>query len=122
MDKFEVPDGVETSLGQIVPLSFGYQDGVVEADISAAAVEMRARKGLTELYPDVSFDENDYEYEWSRDIGDVTVKCFGNRDGEATKTVWMRSWHTAPAGTTITVCPWKTWTHWWKKSNRGMTK
>ena len=88
MDKFEVPDGVETSLGLIVPLSFGYQDGVAEADISAAAVEMRARKGLTELYPDVSFDENDYEYEWSRDIGDITVKCFGNRDGEATKTVW----------------------------------
>ena len=88
LDKFEVPDGVETSLGPVVPLSFGYQDGVAEADLSTAAVEMRTRKGNAEMYPDVSFDENDYQYEWSRNIGDIAVKCYGNRDGEATKTVW----------------------------------
>lgn len=88
LDSFEVPDGVQTSLGPVAPLSFGYQEGVAEADISAAAVEMRARKGLKASYEDVSFDENEYKYEWSRDIGGTIVKCFGNRDGEATKTVW----------------------------------
>ena len=84
----KVPDGVETSLGVVTPLSFGYQEGVAEADISAAAVEMRVRKGLKSVYEDVSFDDNDYQYEWSRDIGGTIVKCYGNRDGEATKTVW----------------------------------
>ena len=49
---------------------------------------MRARKGLTSVYEDVSFDENAYNYEWSREIGSTVVKCYGNRDGEATKTVW----------------------------------
>lgn len=88
LDRFEVPDGVQTSLGPVAPLSFGYQEGVAEADISAAAVEMRARKGLKASYEDVSFDENEYKYEWSRDIGGTIVKCYGNRDGEATKTVW----------------------------------
>ena len=79
LDVFEVPDGVNTGLGPVAPLSFGYREGVAEADISAGAVEMRARKGLTSVYEDVSFDENAYNYEWSREIGSTVVKCCGNR-------------------------------------------
>jgi hypothetical protein len=38
---------------------------------------------------DISGDYNSYENEWTQNIKGLEVKCSGNREGEATKTIWM---------------------------------
>jgi hypothetical protein len=37
---------------------------------------------------DISLDATPYKYEWTKEIDGQEVKCFGNREGEATKTIW----------------------------------
>ena len=37
---------------------------------------------------DVSLDDNKYANEWTQTVAGKEVKCFGNREGEATKTIW----------------------------------
>ena len=88
LGSFKVPDGVETTMGTVVPLSYSYIDGVADADISVDNVDLHFRKGLASEYDDVSFEKTIYFHDWTREVGGTPVKCYGNRDGEATKTVW----------------------------------
>jgi hypothetical protein len=75
-------------MGTVVPLSYSYIDGVADADISVDNVDLHFRKGLASEYDDVSFEKTIYFHDWTREVGGTPVKCYGNRDGEATKTVW----------------------------------
>ena len=78
-----------TSLGPVLSADYRYMEGVAEAHYGIAAVEVFIRKGLSSIDEgDISFDHNDYAHEWTQTIGDREVKCFGNREGEATKTIW----------------------------------
>ncbi len=78
-----------TSLGPVLSADYRYMEGVAEAHYGIAAVEVFVRKGLSSIDEgDISFDHNDYAHEWTQTIGDREVKCFGNREGEATKTIW----------------------------------
>jgi hypothetical protein len=65
-------------------------DGVVQTFCPAAAVEMSFVKGKipSGTDGDVSLDNTPYKYEWTQDVDGQEVKCFGNREGEATKTIW----------------------------------
>lgn len=90
LDGFEI-DATEISLGKLEPEEYRYMDGVVEVRIPVAAVDMTIRKGMASAAEngDISGDYNSYENEWTQNIKGLEVKCSGNREGEATKTIWM---------------------------------
>ena len=37
---------------------------------------------------DISGDYNEYANTWTQNIKGLEIRCFGNREGEATKTIW----------------------------------
>ena len=78
-----------TSLGPVINADYCFTEGAAEAHYGVAAVELYVRKGLNSYYGgDVSLDENEYAHEWTQTVAGKEVKCFGNREGEATKTIW----------------------------------
>lgn len=93
IDSFEVPAGKDISLGTINVMEYRYMDGLAEASIPIAAVDMTIRKGkaLAEGVGggDISGDYNEYKYDWTEDVDGTEVHCFGNNEGEATKTIWQ---------------------------------
>ena len=81
------PSGL--SLGPVTNADYSYMEGVAEAHYGVAAVDLYVRKGLASIDEgDISFDHNEYKYEWTKDVNGTEVKCYGNREGEATKTIW----------------------------------
>ena len=91
IDGFTVPEGLEISLGTVKVEQYRCMDGMAEARIPIAAVDMTIRKGKPELEQaehDISGDYNEYKYNWRTTIGDKEVTCSGNREGEATVAVW----------------------------------
>lgn len=77
-------------LGEMGAVTYRYMDGVVQIFCPAAAVEMSVIKGRipSGIDGDVSMDNEPYKYEWTQDVDGQEVNCFGNREGEATKTIW----------------------------------
>lgn len=91
LDTFVVPEGVKISLGTVEPESYRYMDGIAEASIPVGVVQMFIRKGNAELEEgDISFDSTEYAHEWTQEVEDGEVTCYGNREGEATKTIWAQ--------------------------------
>ena len=84
---FTFDEGIQTSLGEIVPTTYRYMEKLVEIDAPVGAVELTIRKGIGEA--DISGDYNEYANEWTVDVDGTEVTCFGNREGEATKTIWQ---------------------------------
>lgn len=89
-DSFAAAEGLEISLGTVTPEVYRCMDGMAEVRFPIAAVEMTIRKGLpsTGDKGDISGDYNKYKKEWTQDVDGIEVKCFGNREGEATKSLW----------------------------------
>ena len=78
-----------TSLGPVINADYSYTEGAAEAHYGIAAVDLYVHKGLNNTYGgDVSLDDNKYANEWTQTVAGKEVKCFGNREGEATKTIW----------------------------------
>lgn len=92
IDGFTVPDGeAEISLGEVKVDQYRYMEGIAEADVEFPAVSMTIRKGSKSAEMadgDISGDYNEYKYNWIQNIKGLEVQCFGNREGEATKTIW----------------------------------
>ena len=100
LDLFMVPDGeAEISLGLLKVDQYRCMDGMAEAVVEYPAVEMVIRKGRADLAMtpedtqascgDISGDYNEYANTWTQNIKGLEVQCFGNREGDATKTVWQ---------------------------------
>ena len=90
-DNFSASEGVEISLGEVKGGAYRYMDGLAEVIVDFPAVEMTIRKGSRELEMaegDISGDYGEYKYDWKTDVNGTEVWCFGNREGEATKTIW----------------------------------
>ena len=76
-------------LGTMGDVTYKYMDGAVQVSCPAAAVEMFVIKAkASAVNGDASFDATEYAHEWTQDVDGQEVKCFGNREGEATKTIW----------------------------------
>jgi hypothetical protein len=93
LDSLADLNGTKTTLGvlgEMGDITYRYMDGVVQTFCPAAAVEMSFIKGRipSGTDGDVSLDNTPYKYEWTQDVDGQEVKCFGNREGEATKTIW----------------------------------
>lgn len=89
LDTFQYGEGDKISLGDVKAEKIQYMEGVVHAHVPVAAVDMHIYKGLSSIDEgDISFDQNEYKHQWTQNIKGLEVKCFGNREGEATKTIW----------------------------------
>lgn len=93
LDSFTIPEGSEISLGAVDVSAYRCMDGLAEAVIEFPAVEMRIRKGLESAADvgegDISGDYGEYANTWTQNIKGLEVTCFGNREGDATKTIWQ---------------------------------
>ena len=93
LDSLADLNGTETTLGVLGEqgaITYRYMDGVAQIFGPVAAVEMSVLKGKVPSgnEGDISLDSTPYKYEWTKDVDGLEVKCFGNREGEATKTIW----------------------------------
>lgn len=90
LDGFDIAEGSEISLGTVKVQEYRYMKGLAEAYIPFPAVDMTIRKGLASTAEDgdVSGDYNEYKNNWTQNIKGLEVTCFGNREGDATKTIW----------------------------------
>ena len=80
-----------TSLGQVTNSDFHYMQGVAEAHYGLGAVSLTVHKALPSVNNgDPSFDSTNYANEWMWIIDDTEITCFGNREGEATKSIWTK--------------------------------
>lgn len=86
-------NGTKTTLGvlgEMGEIKYRYMDGIVQTFCPVAAVDMCVNKGRIPSGSDgdISMDFTAYKYEWTQNVNGQEVKCFGNREGEATKTIW----------------------------------
>lgn len=91
LDSFEIPEGSSISLGEIKDVKYRCMEGIADADFTIGAVRITIRKGFASAAVeegDISGDYNEYKYSWTRTINGLEVNCFGNREGEAAKTIW----------------------------------
>ena len=93
LDGFSIPEGAEISLGEVNVTEARYMEGLAEAVVEYPAVEMTIRKGNASVADvadgDISGDYNEYANTWTQNIKGLEVTCFGNREGDATKTIWQ---------------------------------
>ena len=92
IDAFTLADGMEISLGPVKPTEYRCMDGLAEVYVLFPAVDMTIRKGKSELAGeggDISGDYNQYKHSWTQNVKGLEVNCYGNRKGEATKTIWQ---------------------------------
>ena len=91
LDGFSIPEGAEISLGEVKLSQARCMEGLAEVNIEYPAVEMTIRKGKASIAQDgdLSGDYNSYDNTWTQNIKGLEVTCFGNRKGEATKTIWQ---------------------------------
>lgn len=90
LDGFTLDDP-QLSLGEFRIEEYRYMDGIAEIKAGTAAVGITIRKGLASAAAeegDISGDYNTYAHEWTQNIKGLEVKCYGNREGEATKAIW----------------------------------
>ena len=90
IEGFSIPEGAEISLGEVNVTEARYMEGLAEAVVEFPAVEMTIRKGNASVAEDgdISGDYNEYANTWTQNIKGLEVTCFGNRKGDATKTIW----------------------------------
>ena len=89
---FTIADDMKIGDETLKPENFRYMKGMAEASVPFGAVEMTVRKGtdaLTDVAEgDISGDYTNYEFGWTEDVDGIEVACYGNREGEASKTLW----------------------------------
>ena len=91
LDGFSIPEEAEISLGEVKLSQARCMEGLAEAVVEYPAVEMTIRKGNASIAQDgdISGDYNEYANTWTQNIKGLEVTCFGNRKGDATKTIWQ---------------------------------
>ncbi len=91
IESFEIPEGAEIGLGPITAGEFRTHEGAVKVNAAFPAVDMFIFKAPEEVNGgDPSYVTEEYANEWTQDIEGITVTCWGNHEGHATKTVWTR--------------------------------
>ncbi|MBP3870337.1 MAG: hypothetical protein J6E46_05120 [Faecalicoccus sp.] len=91
MESFEIPEGTEIRLGAVTAGEYRTHEGAIKVNVAYPAVDMFVYKAAEDVNGgDPTFEGNEYANEWTQDIDGITVTCYGNREGEATKTVWTR--------------------------------
>lgn len=91
MESFEIPEGAEIRLGAVTAGEYRTHEGAVKVNVAYPAVDMFVYKAAEDINGgDPTFEGNEYANEWTQDIDGIIVTCYGNNEGDATKTVWTR--------------------------------
>lgn len=88
LDGFDLVEDLTLSVGEETSRTYRYMEGLAEAYLEFPASAILVRKGTVGEDGDVSGDYNTYAHTWTENFKGLEVTCFGNREGEATKTIW----------------------------------
>lgn len=87
---FQVPKGgTELAGGRVDWAVFRYMTHLAEAIGYVGTAELRVRKGLKQESEDVSGDYTEYAFEWTQEADGWPVRCFGNKEGQMMKALWL---------------------------------
>jgi hypothetical protein len=75
-------------LGELFERTYRCMDGIAEARLEYPASALTVRKGTNAEEGDISGDYTEYANTWTQDVNGIEVTCFGNREGDATKSIW----------------------------------
>lgn len=92
LEFFSFPEEAVLSIGEIKDAEYRYMDGIAEVKVPVGAVDLTVRKGRADAAPeegDISGDYGEYAHSWTQNIKGLVVNCYGNREGESTKTIWQ---------------------------------
>ena len=81
-------EGLTLTIGDETARTYSAMEGVAQAAIEYPAAAIEVRKGTAAEDGDISGDYNAYANTWTQNIKGLEVTCFGNREGEASKTIW----------------------------------
>ena len=90
IDSFVIAEDPGIDLGENFERTYRCMDGIAEARLEYPASALTVRKG-TDTYAeegDISGDYTEYANTWTQDVNGIEVTCFGNREGDASKSIW----------------------------------
>ena len=88
IDSFVIADDPGLDLGQLFEKTYRCMDGIAEARLEYPASALTVRKGTYAEEGDISGDHTEYANTWTQDVNGIEVTCFGNREGDAAKSIW----------------------------------
>ena len=88
IDSFVIAEDPGLDLGQLFERTYRCMDGIAEARLEYPASALTVRKGTKAEEGDISGDYTEYANSWTQDVNGIEVTCFGNREGDAAKSIW----------------------------------
>lgn len=88
IDRFVIAEDPVIDLGENFERTYRCMDGIAEARLEYPASALTIRKGTNAEEGDISGDYTDYAETWTQDVDGIEVTCFGNWEGDATKSIW----------------------------------
>ena len=88
IDSFVIAEDPGLDLGQLFERTYRCMDGIAEARLEFPASALTVRKGTIAEEGDISGDYTEYANTWTQDVNGIEVTCFGNREGDAAKSIW----------------------------------
>ena len=85
---FVIAEDPGLDLGERFERTYRCMDGIAEARLEYPASALTVRKGTIAEEGDISGDYTEYANTWTQDVNGIEVTCFGNREGDATKSIW----------------------------------
>ena len=90
IDSFVIAEDPGIDLGKNFERTYRCMDGIAEARLEYPASALTVRKGNSTYAEegDISGDYTEYANTWTQDVNGIEVTCFGNREGDAAKSIW----------------------------------
>ena len=90
IDSFVIAEDPGIDLGENFERTYRCMDGIAEARLEypASALTVRKGNGTYAEEGDISGDYTEYANTWTEDVNGIEVTCFGNREGDASKSIW----------------------------------
>lgn len=85
---FVIAEDPVIDLGENFERTYRCMDGIAEARLEYPASALTVRKGTNAEDGDISGDYTDYSETWTQDVDGIEVTCFGNWEGDASKSIW----------------------------------
>ena len=87
-DSFVIAEDPVIDLGENFERTYRCMDGIAEARLEYPASALTVRKGTNAEDGDISGDYTEYAETWTQDVDGIEVTCFGNWEGDASKSIW----------------------------------
>ena len=88
IDSFVIAEDPGIDLGKNFERTYRCMDGIAEARLEYPASALTVRKGTNAEDGDISGDYTEYAETWTQDVDGIEVTCFGNWEGDASKSIW----------------------------------